>query len=76
MFSNKNVIKDTHIGVDSYETDRSPLCSNKLELQSRITEKGRPLSEDYREIPYKVSRLNIEEPRTEENMNTNQCLYL
>ena len=60
----KNVIKDTNIGVGSYETDRSPLCSNGL--QSRMTEKGRPLSEDYREIPYKVSRLTMEGPQTEE----------
>ena len=59
----KNVIKDTNIGVGSYETDRSPLCSNGL--QSRMTEKGRPLSEDYREIPYKVSQLTME-PHTEE----------
>ena len=63
----KNVIKDTNIGVESYETDRSPVCSNKLELQSRMTEKGRPLSEDFREIPYKVSRLSMEGPHTEEN---------
>ena len=28
--------------------------------------KGRPLSEDYREIPYKVSRLTMEGPQTEE----------
>ena len=62
----KNVIKDTNICVESYETDRSPVCSNKLELQSRMTEKGRPLSEDYREIPYKVSRLNWEGHQTEE----------
>ena len=62
----KNVIKDTNIGVESYETDRSPVCSNKLELQSRMTEKGRPLSEDFREIPYKVSRLSMEGPYTEE----------
>ena len=55
----KNVIKDTNIGVESYETDRSPVCSNGL--QSRMTEKGRPLSEDYREIPYKVSQLRMEE---------------
>ena len=44
-----------------------PVCSNKLELQSRMTEKGRPLSEDFREIPYKVSRLSMEGPHTEEN---------
>ena len=62
----KNVIKDTNTGVESYETDRSPVCSNKLELQSRMTEKGRSLSEDFREIPYKVSRLSMEGPRTEE----------
>ena len=62
----KNVIKDTNNGVESYETDRSPVCSNKLELQSRMTEKGRPLSEDYREIPYKVSRLSMEGSQTEE----------
>ena len=49
----KSVIKDTNIGVESYETDRSQVCSN--ELQSRMIEKGRPLSEDYGEIPYKVS---------------------
>ena len=59
----KNVIKDTNIGVGSYETDRSPICSNGL--QSRMREKGRPLSEDYREIPYKVSQLTME-PHTEE----------
>ena len=62
----KNVIKDTNIGAESYETDRSPVYSNKLELQSRMTEKGRPLSEDYREIPYKVSCLSMEGPQTEE----------
>ena len=61
----KNVIKDTNIGVESYETDRSRVCSNKLELQSRMTENGRPLSEDYREISYKVSRLSMEGPHTE-----------
>ena len=33
---------------------------------SRMTEKGKPLSEDYREIPYKVSRLSMEGPQTEE----------
>ena len=55
----KNVIKDTNIGVESYDPDRSPVCSN--ELQSRMMEKGRPLSEDYREIPYKVSQLRMEE---------------
>ena len=60
----KNVIKDTNIGMESYETNRSPVCSNGL--QSRMTEKGRPLSEDYREIPYKVSQL-IMERHTEEN---------
>ena len=59
----KNVIKDTNIGMESYETNRSPVCSN--ELQSRMTEKGSPLSEDYREIPYKVSQLTME-PHTEE----------
>ena len=59
----KNVIKDTNIGVESYDPDRSPVCSN--ELQSRMMEKGRPLSEDYREIPYKVSRLTMEGPQTE-----------
>ena len=60
----KNVIKDTNIGVESYDTDRYPVGSNGL--QSRMTEKGRPLSEDYREIPYKVSRLSMEGPQTEE----------
>ena len=63
----KNVIKDTNTGVESYETDRSPVCSNELELQSRMTEKGRPLSEDFREIPNKVSRLSMEGPHTDEN---------
>ena len=60
----KNVIKDTNIGVESYETDRSPVCSNGL--QSTMTDKGRPLSEDYKETPYKVSRLTMEGPQTEE----------
>ena len=60
----KNVIKDTNIGVESYETDRSPVCSNGL--QSRMMEKGRPLSEDYRGIPYKVSQLRMEGHQTEE----------
>ena len=59
----KNVIKDTNTGVESYDKDGFPVCSN--ELQSRMTEKGRPLSEDYREMPYKVSRLTMEGPQTE-----------
>ena len=65
----KNVIKDTNICVESYDTDRYPVCSN--ELQSRMTEKGRPLSEDYREIPYKVSRLSMDGPQTEEKYEYN-----
>ena len=62
----RNVIKETNIGVESYETDGSPVCSNMLELQSKMPEKGRSLSEDYRETPYKLSQLRMDGPQTEE----------
>ena len=31
--------------MESYEKDRTPVCSNKLELHSRMTSVGRPMSE-------------------------------
>ena len=64
----KNAYKDSNktSRIPSYveSLNETPVCSNGL--QSRMTEKGRPLSEDYREIPYKVSRLSMEGPQTEE----------
>ena len=64
----KNAYKDSNKTsiIPSYveSLNETPVCSNGL--QSRMTEKGRPLSEDYREIPYKVSRLSMEGPQTEE----------
>ena len=74
----RNVIKDTNIGVESYERDRTPVCSNNLELQSRMSSVGklmsggRPMSEDYIEPPYKVSQLSMEGPQTEEKYEYDQ----
>ena len=66
MIETVNASKISNADTDRLSYGEVQLSSDSYRQHSRMTEKGRSLLEDYREIPYKVSRLNMEGPQTEE----------
>ena len=62
----QNASKISNADTDRLSYGGVQSSNDSYRQHSRMMEKGRPLSEDYREIPYKVSRLNMEGSQTEE----------
>ena len=61
---NASNVSNTDTGMSSYGEVRT--SNDSYGQHSRMTEKGRPMSEDYKQPTYEVSQLRMDGSHTEE----------